>query len=384
MKIQSSSKTLKQKNKNKKSRKNIKNKTKNIYIDGPYTMYYYQTLPDNRKLLIFGENHFTPNPCNKKKKGIHIVDYLKEIADNAEECIDIYIEEFYKTKEFSRYNLNEEYSSLINGMSYYINLAKLRKEFRSCDDRNKFFCKYKNARIHFSDPRMIYTTNIIHSSNSIDKYIENVMNGSIITTPELYLMNTNFSTSCYQLPQNYHKFKEVVKFLIGWKRDEKYKNYYCDYISYISGGYSFDIIINNWSEEYFKIIDKEKKKIQNFSVEKIYKTLCKIYQNYYTNFTRPLFFITLCIPMDVYFIFRYLMNFKKSKMNRGPIGCRDTNYSKNAIMYCGAAHAETYKLFINDFFNVEPDINIEQVDGNIINSCLELPEGFNFLNNISV
>jgi len=370
-------KTFKEKKIKNKTRK-IKNKKK-MYIDGPCAMYYYSNLPDNRKLLIFGENHFTLNPCDKKKKGIDIVNYLKEIANNSKECVDIYIEEFYKTKEFSRYNLHEEYLSIVDGMDHYINLVKLRKEFRSCDDRNKFFCKYKNARIHFSDPRIIYTTNVIYSSSSIDKYIENVMNGSIITTPELYLMQTNLSSVCYQFATNYKNFKEVIKFLIGWKREDKYKNYYCDYISYISGGYSFDTIINSWSEEYFKIIDKEKKKIKNFSVEKIYKTLYKIYENYCINLNRSLFLTTLCIPMDVYFIFRYLMSFKKSKMNRGPIGCRDTNYSKNTIMYCGSAHAETYKLFMNNFFNVEPDINIEQMDENAINSCLELPEDFNFI-----
>ena len=193
----------------------------------------------------------------------------------------------------------------------------------------------------------------------------------------LDLMETNISTNCYQLPTNYPKFKEVIKFLIGWKREEKYKNYYCDYISYITGGYSFNILINNWSEEYFKIIDKEKKKIKNFSIEKIYKTLYKIYENYYENNIFTTFLITLCIPMDIYFIFRYLMNFKKSNMNRGPSGCRDTDYSKNTIIYCGFSHAETYRNFINIFFDIEPEINIQQ-NINVFNSCLELPDEFEF------
>lgn len=58
--------------------------------------------------------------------------------------------------------------------------------------------------------------------------------------------------------------------------------------------------------------------------------------------------------MDVYFIFIYLMNFKKENMNHEPIGCRETNYSKNTIMYCG------------------------------FDSCLELPDKFNFFENKSI
>ena len=165
---------------------------------------------------------------------------------------------------------------------------------------------------------------------------------------------------------------------MGWKTDEKYKFYYFDYISYITEGYSFDGIANSWYEKYFQIIEKEKKKIKHFSIEKIYKTLYKIYINYYESNLLPTFEISLCIPMDVYFIFRYLMNFKKSNMKRGPIGCQNTDYSKKSIMYCGAGHAETYKNFMNDFFKVEPEININQYIGDVENSCLELPDNFNF------
>ena len=367
-------KNIKQKNNikdenNIKHENNIKDENKK-YIDGPCTMYYYSNLPDERKLLIFGENHFTPNPCiDDDKPFTSIVEYLKEIAKKSTECVDIYIENDYKNKELTKYNNN----SLDN----LIYLNQLRREFLKCDDRNKTSCKYKNARIHFSDPRIILETNIIDTSGSIDKYIEDVMNGSILTMPELYLMRTNLSCDHYKRPSDYPKFKEVIKFLMGWKREEKYKNYYLDYISYITEGYSFDGIANSWCEKYFQIIDKEKKKIKHFSIEKIYKTLYKIYKNYYKD-TSATFIISLCIPMDVYFIFRYLMNFKKSNMKRGPIGCRDTDYSKKTIIYCGYFHAETYKNFINNFFNVKSEISIEQINNGNVNSCLELPDNFEF------
>lgn len=366
-------KNIKNKNKTLKNKKNIKNK--NIiseikYIDGPYLMYYYNNLPEDRKLLIFGENHYTPNPCdNKNNKFITIVEYLKEIAKKSTDCVDIYIENDYKNKELTKYDNNSS-----NDLIY---LNQLRRTFLKCDDKNKQKCKYKNARIHFSDPRVIFETNIIDTTGSIDKYINDVMDGLILTMPELYLMRTNISCDHYRRPSDYPKFKEVIKFLMGWKTDEKYKNYYFDYISYITEGYSFDGIANSWSEKYFEIIDKEKKKIKHFSIEKIYKTLYKIYINYYETNSLPTFEISLCIPMDMYFIFRYLMNFKKSNMSRSPVGCRGTDYSKNAVMYCGAGHANTYKEFFNDFFKVEPEVSIEQQNGDI-NSCLELSENFLF------
>lgn len=364
-----SRKTKKNKNiKNKKTKKNIKSEKKK-YINGPCAMYYYSNLPNDRKLLIFGENHFTPNPCDENKINISIVEYLKEIAKKSTECVDIYIENDYKNKELTRYS-NNSTDNLI-----YLN--QLRREFLKCDDKNKQFCKYKNARIHFTDPRVIFETNVIDDTGSIDNYIENVMNGSILTMPELYLMRTNLSCDHYRRQTDYPKFKEVIKFLMGWKREEKYKIYYFDYISYITEGYSFDGIANSWYEKYFQIIEKEKKKIKKFSIEKIYKTLYKIYINYYEN-NMLTFEISLCIPMDVYFIFRYLMNFKKSNMNRGPIGCKNTNYSKKTIMYCGAGHAETYKMFFDDFFKVEPEILIEQKIDGVENSCLELPDNFDF------
>ena len=66
---------------NKKTRKNIggdketikntkQSSQKKKYIDGPCAMSYYPNLPQGRKLLIFGENHYTPNPCDENKKGI--------------------------------------------------------------------------------------------------------------------------------------------------------------------------------------------------------------------------------------------------------------------------------------------------------------------------
>ena len=384
---------LKKHNKNTKNTKNTKkikyNFHKKKYINGPFLMYHYPKLPQDRKLLIFGEIHHTPNPCDENKKGMSITKYLKKISNDSKECIDIYIEEFYKTTEFTKNNISKKKFNMMNKMNQINNINQLREEFRNCDDRNKSFCKYKNARIHFSDPRIIYTTNKIDDSGSIDNLSKNIMNGSILMTPEIHLMNTNLTSSCYQLNTNYPKFKEVIKFLMGWKRSEKYKQYYCDYIKTITSGHSYDGLINNWSEKYFQIIDKEIGKIKHFSVNKIYKTLYKIYEMQYENVNNSTFNITLCIPMDMYFIFRYLMNFKESNMDRGPTGCIKTNYSKNTIVYCGSFHATTYKNFIDSFFNTQPEIAIEQVNVNEINSmkqlnvneinsCLELPDGFNF------
>jgi hypothetical protein len=367
----------KEKNKNKTMNKKEKNKNKK-YIEGPCYMYFYPNLNNDRKLLIFGENHNNPNICAKQKKGIKILNFLKQIAENDEECVDIYIETFYKTKQFTRYDLNYELQSMYGNIHEYTSLDSLRDNFRNCDDRNKLFCNYKNSRIHFSDPRIIMKTNVIDITGTIDKYIKNVREGNVIVSPELHLLITNLSSFCFMNDTTYPKYKDALKFLMGWKKDDKHKKYYSEYLVSISGN-NMDSFIDYYCKEYFKILEKEKNKIKYFSVEQIYKTLHEVYCNNYDEKIENSYSISLCIPMDVYFIFRYLMNFKKSKMSRGPSGCRETNYSKNTIIYCGYTHAKTYRDFFNKFFKTTAEINIEQNEKGNINSCLELPNNFEFI-----
>lgn len=60
--------------------------------------------------------------------------------------------------------------------------------------------------------------------------------------------------------------------------------------------------------------------------------------------------------MDVYFLMRYLSNFRIKE--RGPIGCRNTKKSLNTIFHGGSLHSECYVFFVKKWFNISPEIEI--------------------------
>ena len=137
-----------------------------------------------------------------------------------------------------------------------------------------------------------------------------------------------------------------------------------------------DFRCRDWYEMYLKIVNKEKKKIKKYSIEKIYKTLYEVYLEIYYDI-KNLWMTLFVIPMDVYFIFRYLMTYKKSK--NGPEDCKDFNYSKTSIVYCGDLHSKVYTLFFNKFFNTKPNISINNSNYNDFDksqSCIKMPENF--------
>lgn len=83
--------------------------------------------------------------------------------------------------------------------------------------------------------------------------------------------------------------------------------------------------------------------------------------------------------------------FDEHKMNRGPIGCRDTKYqwTKNIITYTGIEHTEIYRDFLNKFGNVEPthyiisglrqsELENNEEDHDYENKCIKLPDNFSF------
>ena len=87
----------------------------------------------------------------------------------------------------------------------------------------------------------------------------------------------------------------------------------------------------------------------------------------------------IMIYMDVYVLSRLFMSFDVSKMERGPIGCRSSQYReiKNVIIYGGADHITLYKTFFNKYFSVDPSISYDTQP----RQCIELSEPFDFFAN---
>lgn len=380
-------KYLKNKTKKNKMLKIIKNKTtknKIKYLEGPITFTYYKNLDGNRKLLLLGEDHTTPNSCKNKLNKIHITEYLEEIANNNIECVDIFIEQDYILKN-NKFNfidlLKTEYLKFKYG-KYSNNMNKIRTKFRKCTVRNKTYCNYKNSRIHFTDPRTIWTNekNMYNINYNQDK-----INNSRIIYPVLYISEFNSQVLENLDYINYVEnsfsnvnFKDIIKFLIGWKRNDKNFHKFVELMA-LYGGQNITQLCYKWCQLYFKIIDKEKNKIKNYSVEKIYKILYEVYLEIYSN-ENNLFWTIFNIPMDVYFIFRYLMTYNKRRYSKI---CKNINYSKTSIIYCGDVHRFTYTLFFNKFFNTQADIFIDEHNYENYSeskSCIKLPTNFDIFN----
>ena len=62
-------------------------------------------------------------------------------------------------------------------------------------------------------------------------------------------------------------------------------------------------------------------------------------------------------------------------MLRGPLGCKTFNFAKNIIFEGGDSHAIFYSDFISYYFDVDPDIHI---NNSYNNNCMEFDTPFIF------
>lgn len=81
--------------------------------------------------------------------------------------------------------------------------------------------------------------------------------------------------------------------------------------------------------------------------------------------------------MDVYVLLRLFTKFEKGK-RKGPQMC-ETEDMNNVIIYTGATHSETYKLFFELYGNYEPYISVLKNAGHKdSHQCLEFEKPFDF------
>jgi hypothetical protein len=122
--------------------------------------------------------------------------------------------------------------------------------------------------------------------------------------------------------------------------------------------YKYLTSVDDYMSIYYKHIDKELLKMDPLiDTNKFLSTLLEIYLNW-PNST-DIVLIT-DVPMDLYFLSRLFIKFDEKKMNRGPVGCRDPQYTeiKNAIVCGGSIHTDIYEKFLMSYFKKEPDIYI--------------------------
>jgi hypothetical protein len=140
-------------------------------------------------------------------------------------------------------------------------------------------------------------------------------------------------------------------------------------------------------DAYFKIIHKQIQKLDKRINPKLFLTTLKnVYMSYdYRGFIRHV----AHLPQDLYTLLRMFAQFDEHKIQRGPLGCRDTKYqwSKNIIVYTGIEHTVVYHDFLNVFGHVEPTHRLisglakSADDGRYYDDdqkCIKLPDNFNF------
>ena len=96
-------------------------------------------------------------------------------------------------------------------------------------------------------------------------------------------------------------------------------------------------------------------------------------QNYIAVFT---------IAMDAYAILRVFTLFERTKMSRGPTGCRgDGNrYMRNVVYHCGDFHATVFRFVLATVFDADAAIAILPAKKwpETPKSCIDLPKAFDF------
>jgi hypothetical protein len=87
--------------------------------------------------------------------------------------------------------------------------------------------------------------------------------------------------------------------------------------------------------------------------------------------------------MDIYFLARLFTRFDTTKLPRGPERCRGLEFRqvRNAIVYCGASHAEFYIDFLDKFFHASATFGIQRVtrrEHKLPPQCIQLAPEFDY------
>ena len=138
--------------------------------------------------------------------------------------------------------------------------------------------------------------------------------------------------------------------------------------------------MDTYIEKSRKLINKEVLKMdKKIDKKKFLEALLEVYME---SSKDQLFSNLLVLHQDVYFLTRLFMKFEKSKMERGPVGCREEKWEemRNIIVYAGNAHIRTYVSFFEKYFGKDPhqDFNISSEPEEEYKQCIELPYQFDF------
>lgn len=337
----------------------------------------------NKRLLLIGENTSEGGSCDDDFSPVH--KWLYELAKNAPVCLDLFVEAKIKGLDAKVSNGLEDNDFIDSSETmmkhaekdlnkYQSGINAIASTFNQCDIRTHAECPIEKLRYHLIDAR----------------YFKNNISPMVVLFKEKIkiLGGTGDQSEKDQLEENYdaaerfakNHFKTLLHYFMGFKDDEENRTIFEEYIRIHTKGILLEIPdIEGYMAEYLKLIKKQIKKNKSFNdnkdkkIKNFYNRLFKVYENRRNETT--IFKILLAIPMDVYFLLRYLHRYDDNK-NR-VIGC-DSDTAYNSIVYASAEHLKTYTEYFKEL-NFKPEIKkIHENTGR----CMTLDDEFDFFDGL--
>lgn len=323
-----------------------------MFVSGINSLVFYKI--GEKRILLAGEFHNTENWCNSKKNPIGISDFVSGISRRIpeDECLDVFLEGAYK--------MSYPEISDSSGLSYLTKELepgnKILKFLRLIDTKNK----RKNLRVHHVDTRMMIDDSVwsfgykdysVPINEISDQFQDSILVKDLLKVID-YLLTINRRGNREYFEKVFRKFEEFE----AAKDFEE---------------------IESWEKEYFKIIEKELKKLNTEIISRKI-LITNLRETYHQKIEESsdsyatAIGVILDIPMDLYILSRMFIRFDDK-----PSATCTKSTIDNIIIYSGSAHTETYRDFLNLSFRTEPQINIS--NSYIENLCLEIPD-FDFWN----
>ena len=329
-------------------------------LSGPSTFLFFKNL-EGKRILLLGEAHDTYGICTTNcQKGsqcptqiYEVHEWLSDLAKNAPQCLDIFVEQDYQTNVQTGGKPLGEYGAPIEAVS---------DQFKICNNVDKTSCYSQfnnNLRYHYIDLRPL--DNLSQLDYWMEKYPD-----------------ATYSAGNEMQQYFYDHRQQIFDYAFGYNEDGCYYNVFLtligDQIKHQFDDNAFDVEDSNkFRQTYLKYIKKQQSKTNNASF--ILSTLYEVYMES----NEPILKLIFNIPMELYFLHRFFIIFDEKKLERGPKACWDRQFKKiiNSIIYVGDAHAQIYKQFFLKLSRglIRPDIDIVN---DYSNKCIQLNQPFDF------
>jgi hypothetical protein len=299
------------------------------------------------KILILGEYH-TTSITNAEGEADDVPNWLWDLAEDAPECLDIFVEDSHR--------LNQERNSLGNLEGATSGLAATCERFEDCVRDGGQGCP----------PALRYHVVDVRTNREDEKTTE---------FWELMVSSMNHSLEKTKYKWTEIKLHQVFSCLLGFSTDSALMH---EFVTSV-----YKDLIGTGGEK------------TSLDVEAVFKDMALIQRDIHRQLRKSILFrerildvvagykfkhpvVVWASLMDMFLLARLFSQFDHSKMARGPLFCTSNKFQtvKNAIIFCGDAHQKFVTFFISNYFEVTPTINKQCKSATTM--CTILDEPFDF------